>query len=260
MPSPESQIDQMTQKVQKMEQSDLVEGYAWFMANPEESNKEPWMGCFVDGRYNDSDLNDLGKIYVNMSSFDTKKFYDSGELIQAKDYVNATTDDRQVKVRPNTEQGNRLPLQIELPRLGSHPDYQINVPWEDEYKITVRIKTSANASLWFWADNKKITEVTLPNTNDKWQNFKFYVTLSKGKHTAWLYNGGASSIFINSWKFEATSDGIEGVKANGNNGITAYSLDGTKRGSGKGIQDMHLTKGIYVVSQPNGEQRKILVK
>ena len=27
------QIDQMTQKLQKLEQSDLVEGYAWFMAN-----------------------------------------------------------------------------------------------------------------------------------------------------------------------------------------------------------------------------------
>lgn len=253
------QIDQMTQKLQKLEQSDLIEGYAWFMANPETNNGKPWMGCFEDGKRNDSDLSGLGKIYVHMSSFDTEKFYVPGEQIQAKDYVNATTDDRQVKIRPNTENGSTLPLQVELPAT-AYSVYQINVPQADEYKITVRTKTFSTIDFGFYVDNKRTAMATLPNTFGQWRDVEFPATLKEGKHTIMLYNGDSSSALINSWKFESTTDGVKTVKTGKNDRITAYSLGGTKSGSGKSLQEMHLAKGIYVISQPDGKQRKTMIK
>lgn len=256
------QIDQMTQKLQKLEQSDLVEGYAWFMANPEDNSGKPWMGCFVDGKRNYSELNDLGKVYVNMSTFDTEKFYAPNELIKAKDYIDASTDERQVKIRPNTDPGNSLPLQVELPVFGSYSKYQINAPWDGEYKIKIRVKTTASTDFRFYMDEKAstITLITLPNTYGRWQDYEFYVTLTKGTHTPNLYNISSTPIVISSWMYVPTTDGIEHTKTNGNEEVSTYSLDGMKLGSGRSLQEMHLPKGIYVVSQPNGEKKKMVIR
>ena len=43
------QIDQMTQKVQYLELSDLVAGYAWFMGNPSKGENEAWPRQASDG-------------------------------------------------------------------------------------------------------------------------------------------------------------------------------------------------------------------
>ena len=254
------QIDQMTQKLQKLEQSDLVEGYAWFMANPESNDGKPWMGCFVDGRHNDSELNDLGKIYVNMSTFDTKKYYGPDEQIQAKDYVDASTDARQVKVRPNTDRSNSLPLQIELPSFDSFSEYQIDVPRTGQHEIRLRIKTSASVNLRFYVDEKEVVERTLPNTYGRWKTCEFTITLTEGKHSVILYNAGISPIFINYWMFGSNADGIEDIKTSDNAEISVYSLNGVKLGGGKSLQDMHLTKGVYIISQPDEEKKKIVIK
>lgn len=253
------QIDQMTQKLQKLEQSDLIEGYAWFMANPENNDGKPWMGCFVDGKRNDSELNDLGKVYVHLSSFDTEKYYVPGEPIQAKNYVNATTDARQVKVRPNTEPGSSLPLLIELPATG-YSVYQINVPMTAEYKITVHVNAPSGIDLGFYVDNKRTEMTTLPNTYGRWRNVEFSATLKEGKHNIMLYNGGASSVLVNSWKFESATDGIGAVETGRNDGLTAYSLNGMKIAGGKSLQKMRLTKGIYVISRSDGGKRKAVIK
>jgi hypothetical protein len=81
------QIDQMVQKLLKLELSDMVEGYAWFMANPTGGAASfPYMSIFKTNT-SSSDLSDLGKVYVYMSSFDKEKYYMTGESILAKDFI-----------------------------------------------------------------------------------------------------------------------------------------------------------------------------
>ena len=246
------------QKIQMMEQSDLVEGYAWFMANASGgASAFPYMSVFQTNTPG-SELSTLGKVYVHMSSFDKTKYYMPGERIQAKDYVDATRDDQKVKVRPNTESGSTLPLQIELVN-GAYPTYQIDAPEAGEYKITLHLKSAKKSAIWFYVDGKAAVKAQGVSTGSAWADYELKANMTAGKHTIFIYNAGTSSIFLNSWKFESTSTAISGVESDNNDNQTVYSINGVKLGKGN-IHDMNLAKGVYIVAQPTGERYKTLIK
>lgn len=196
--TPDSQMDQMTQKVQKHEQSDLVEGYAWFMANGN-ARVTPYFSIFKTN-WSDSELSDLGQVYVHMSSFDREKFYGPGDRIQVKDYVDATTDDVQVRLRPNTEEGSDLPLQVEF-RNGSSADYQITVPQDGTYRFALHCLSPSGAKLGISVDGKDLTEIAIAATGPQWQDCEGSIALTGGKHSVRLSNTGTSFFIANSWSF-----------------------------------------------------------
>lgn len=254
------QIDQMTQKVQKLEQSDLVEGYAWFMGNAGGGAKEyPYMSIFQTNSAS-SDLSTLGKVYVYMSSFDTSKFYAPGEQIAAKDYIDASTDDRQAKLRPNTESGSEVPLQVEM-QSGTWTKYQINVPTEGEYKLTMHIKSTADAPVWLYIDNEKIkpeNKYTVASTNGTWADREFTAMLPAGEHSVMLYNAGSDTFLFNSWSFTSIPNGIATTPAdNANGNFEVFDLSGIRVGEAKSLQELNLATGIYIIVTPSGERKKI---
>ena len=241
----DNQIDQMVQKVQKLEQSDMVAGYAWFMANTSQApTVYPYNSIFQSNTAS-SELSDLGKVYVYMSSFDKEKYYTTGETILAKDYINASMDGQVPRVRPNTESGSNIPLQVEWGS-GSWTAYQVNLPSDGEYTLTLHMKSSQANDFRIYngalgAANKKL-DTTLPSTNGAWQDVTTTVTLTAGQHTLLLYNMGTSSILLNQLCFDTTS-GIrdirgkkEDVKADG----VYYDLQGRR------VQNP--TNGIYIVN------------
>lgn len=239
----ENQIDQMTQKVQKMEQSDLVEGYAWFMANGKASEK-PYYSLF-DTNTASSELSDLGKVYVNMSSFDTEKYYAPNEPIQAKDYIDASTDNQQAKLRPNTESGSDMPLQVEMQR-NTQTKYLIDVPSEGEYKFTLHIKSSAKTKVILYLDGKNIATNELESTNNVWDDRTFEVTLHEGKHDIALSNSSASFL-INSFSFASTSSSIDNVKAEQDDSkAKIYNLVG--RRASKNQKEILIINGRKVIN------------
>lgn len=192
--TPESQIDQMTQKVQKMELSDLVEGYAWFMAN-DNAAVTPYYSIFRTN-WTDSELSALGQVYVHMSAFDKEHFYAPGSRIPAKDYVDATTDDKQVRLRPNTEEGSDVPLQVEFQK-GSAAAYQIEVPQDGTYKITLHCLAATETALGITADEWQTTRAVTVSTNGKWIDVEDNITLAAGRHTLRMANLGDASFLIN---------------------------------------------------------------
>lgn len=248
------QIDQMTQKVQMLELSDLVEGYAWFMANPSSGSAAyPYMGLFTRNAF-DAPLSDLGKIYVNMSTFDRTHFYTPGELIQAKDYVGATTDDRQIRVRPNTETASELPLQIEIPA-GGYPDYLIDVPADGVYRLTFHVNTSAATRLFIYVDNKKTAETNIPATAGAWADVEVEAKLSSGQHTLSTYNAGTAPLLANSLTFVDNSGVDEVVNDSATDTIQdIYTLDGIRTDR----QLDTLQPGIYLVRYASGKTTKII--
>lgn len=224
------QINQMTQKVQKLEQSDLVEGYAWFMANGK-SSEYPYNSLLKINSVN-SDLSDLGKIYVYMSSFDTEKYYAPNEQILAKDYIDATTDNQQAKLRPNTESGSEVPLQVEMQR-GTRTKYQIEVPSAGEYIFTVHIKSSAKTKINFYIDGKNSAAHELEQTNGTWNDRTFSITLPEGKHDIALHNT-STSFLINSFCFTSSPTGIGNVNtAPTDTNTDIYNLAGQRAGKAK---------------------------
>ena len=247
------QIDQMTQKVQYLETSDLVAGYAWFMGNPRGGeNDSPYMSLFKTNTPA-SELSTLGKVYVYMSSFDKEKFYVPSEQILAKDYIDASLDNQQVKVRPNTETDSDIPLQVEL-QSGTLVHYQVSVPKDGDYTLTLHMKSSADGAFRVYIDqtgtaNMKL-KTTLNSTNGLWADQTVTVPLKAGEHRILLWNGGAQSMFMNSLHFDADATGIGSLTPALSQGERAwYTLDGRKVVNGT------LPKGIYIY---NG--KKIIIK
>lgn len=254
------QIDQMTQKVQKLEQSDLVEGYAWFMGNAGGgASAYPYMSVFQTNTPA-SGLSDLGKVYVYMSQFDTSKFHAPGEVIQAKDYIDASTDNQQVKLRPNTEAGSTLPLQLEM-QSGTWTEYQIDVPETGEYSFSLHVRSSSETPVWLYLDGKKAETSSLASTGGVWADRTFTATLQAGGHSIMLYNAGGNPFFINSFSFSSAATGISMTQSGGNaGGIEVFGMNGVHIGKFKDLNGLNLAKGIYIIVTPAGERKKTLVK
>lgn len=240
------QIDQMTQKVQMLEQSDLVEGYAWFMGNAEGGAAAyPYMSIFQTNTAQ-SDLSELGTIYVNMSPFDESRFYEPGETIEAQDYLDATTDNQQVRLRRNTESGSTLPLQVEFPS-GAWAKYQICVPQEGEYRFTMRVKSGNDNSFWLYVDSKKTKTSAMASTGNQWTDRSLTAELPDGNHSIMVYNAGANPFVMNSFSFaSAASDGIEMVGAEETElPVGIYNLAGMRLDETSDFSE--LPDGIYII-------------
>ncbi|MBD5234765.1 MAG: hypothetical protein HDS65_11430 [Bacteroidales bacterium] len=247
------QIDQMTQKLQKLEQSDLVEGYAWFMANAGSGAAAyPYMSLFEKNTA-DSELSDLGKIYVYLSDFDTSRSYAPGETVQAKDYVEATTDDRQIKVRPNTEATSDLPLQIEIP-VGGYTDYVVNIPADGEYTFSFHIESAKLSAITLYVDSKKDNRIDIEAAKG-WHDATLTTSLKAGIHRIMPYNSGENSLLMNSFSFantdaafapEAAEATVEGV----------YNLCGVSLGN----PDLTtLSPGVYFLKYSDGNTSKLKI-
>jgi len=252
------QLDQMTQKVQKLEQSDLVEGYAWFMGNSGDGyDAFPYMSVFQSNTAN-SDLSDLGKVYVHMSSFDTEKYYTPGETVKAKDYVDATTDDQQIKLRPNSESGSDVPLQVEFPASG-WTEYQIDVPADGEYEFTFHVKSTSavNMTLYLKAGTKftKLNSAALASTSGSWADRSMLATLTAGKHNIAVYPSAA--ITMNTFRFgDKSATGITDLATDENTAVEIYDLRGIRLGS----STSSLSPGLYIFKNAAGNTTLRLVK
>lgn len=251
------QLDQMTQKVQKLEQSELVEGYAWFMANDANGAAlYPYMSL-LQRNSADSPLSTLGTVYVHMSDFDTDRHYTPGEPIAAKDYVNATTDERCIKLRPNTDAGTDTPLQLEIPAAG-YAEYLIDVPADGEYAFTFHVRADATGSLLLYIDNKKNATATISATGGAWADIALTATLNAGKHRIMPYNAGQTSVLMNALSFapagEAGTITVADIKDAEISDI--HDLGGHSPGTNELTS---LTTGIYIVRLADGTSAKIKI-
>ena len=190
------QIDQMTQKVQKLEQSELVEGYAWFMANPSGGAAAyPYMSI-LQSNSSSSPLSELGTVYVNMSAFDADKYYGEGEVVLAKDYVDASTDNQQVRLRSNSDIFSDAPLQVELP-YGGWASYQVSVGSEATYPMEIRMRSEADNNVFVYVDGKVVVRTTIEDTNGEWADRSLMIPMTGGKHKLMFFNASKNSVFLN---------------------------------------------------------------
>lgn len=255
----DNQIDQMTQRIQKMEQSDMVEGYAWFMANANAS-EYPYMSVFETNNAN-SDLSTLGKVFVNMSGFDLSKYYTPGEIVDAKDYVDATTDEQIVRLRPNTEPGSDHPLQIQLtaanPGKGEYSaaTYRIDVPSSGIYTFTLHAKGDAAMLRIEAPGNDNSAELTIAGQSDVWADYTANITLPAGKNDIKITNLSTNPVLLNSWKFDAGTWIATTTTPGGS--YTVYNLQGVKLATFPCESSINLEKGIYILVSPDGSSRKI---
>ena len=205
----DSQIDQMTQKVQLLERSDLVAGYAWFLGNAEGGAAAyPYNSVFQQNS-TDSELSTLGKVYVAMSSFDAEKYYALGETILAKDYINAGTGNAAPRIRPNTEPYSDIPLQVEW-NGGAWVAYQVDIPSHADYHLTLHIQSAQAAGFRIYRNatggaNKLADTTPLPATSGEWADVTIPITLPAGRYALLLYNVSTSTVLLNSLSLQTTT-------------------------------------------------------
>lgn len=255
----DNQIDQMTQRIQKMEQSDLVEGYAWFMANMGGgSAQNPYNSVFVSNRA-DSELSTLGKVFVGMSGFDTSKYYAPGESVMAKDYVDATTDDQIVRVRPDSEGAGRAPLQIELTQTSSAATYQIEVAQAGDYTFTLHAKTAGSTLRLSVGDTSR--ELAVAGSGDGWADYSVELPLTAGKASLVVSNASDTPVFLNSLRFvdSASFGGIADVESSSDNVYSVYDLRGAYVGRFHSLSDANIGSGIYIAVSSGGTVSKYVV-
>lgn len=259
----DTQIDQMTQRIQKLELSDLVEGYAWFMANSEAA-QYPYMSVFQTNDAN-SDLSTLGKVYVHMSSFDRDKYYKPGETIPAVEYVDATTDEQMVRLRPNTEAGSPLPLLAILtagvPESSrySSASYLIDVPRRGTYTFTLHARTTGAKVGISTSNTAGETELLLVGHPASWADYSVDITLPPGKSTVRITNLSPDPVSINSWRFGKDSGIDEIAPETTDSTYTVYTLQGIPVGTNETLSTLKPSAGAYLIVGADGKSQKVLI-
>lgn len=220
---PDSQIDQMTQKIQKLEQSDLVEGYAWFMANANGGFASyPYMSLFSTNSVT-ATLSDIGMVYVNMSDFDTDHYHAACTAFAASAYIDASTDSRQVKLRPNSDTSSEMPIQIQLPAQG-YATYQIDVPAEGEYQLKLRVKAENGTTITPYIENRASESLSIA-AGSIWTEVSTPITLTAGHHTLKLTNN-SKPLLVNKLKLNAGEGGVADIIQDTKRLIQVYNLNG----------------------------------
>lgn len=191
----------------------MVEGYAWFMANGRDNvNTSPFFRVFSN--LTNTRLSDLGMVYVYMSDFDKSRYYAVGDTIAAKDYVDASTDEQAVRLRPTSDAEAVAPIDIAaLPKNG-FATYQIEVAADGTYHLQLRANTlesAANVQLRTKVDGRVVGGIcTLKPTAGEWQTLDYPITLKAGQHTLELSNYASNDLRLNWLRiYDETMVGIE---------------------------------------------------
>lgn len=191
--SPDAQIGSMMQSVEWLEKTPWIFRYAWFKAIGDSSaSKGPNYGLLVSGKAeNERELTEQGKVYLNLSTFDPEVFHPINTYVSSADYIAQTN----CLLGSSNDANNPLPIEITRFNAGASVDYQFDVPQAGEYSVLLSVggfgePTRFDPSIGIYsvaaddADGKELASmknVTLPNSNEIYQNLGFTVTLPAGK-------------------------------------------------------------------------------
>ena len=188
----EKQLAFMSDALNLLESDSAVGGYSWYMTRAEGN----WAAISL---LNDDPkkpaLTDLGKLYVNFSSFDKNCRYVPGEPIPAAHYAannlsGTTTGWSEVfKVRPCTDAFGNLMVVCDTPQ--AWMEYQVEVSSDGTYALAARY-SGDGAKLSLSIDGGEAQTVELPASSEWGCKWIEGLKLSKGQHTLRLSHQSGS--------------------------------------------------------------------
>lgn len=200
------QAEKLSQKIEAMDQSEWVAGYAWFKADGEVNNR-PWNSFF-----NGNQLTLCGLIYQHLSGHDKGKYYEPEVGIPAVSYISSSNYN--TTVGSKAEDGARyntplkfgfstdpssyqeVPLFIENFGRNSFVNYQINVLEDGDYDVTIRYLSNGDQTI-----SVNNTSFSFESTNEYWCNYYVTVPLKAGKQTLNIKSSGSASKVQLAWVF-----------------------------------------------------------
>lgn len=258
--SAQTQMDYMTETLQWLEQEDMVYRYAWFMARTGNSNWGAGINL-LQSFPNQGNLTDVGKVFVNMSSFDEDFYFTTEQEIPAAHYIDASgvklqvsTDDIESSaVLDVTDFADYMNLEF--------VEYNIDVPAAGDYNIVMRMAANSGTKMTVYSDENVIKEqfdVTNTGGKGKWATETLIVNLPAGKQRL-RFEASGRMMQMHTLKV-CDAAGINGVdlaptfvvkgnsiEADGN--IEVYGINGVKVGC------ENLCPGVYIVRTANGTSK-----
>lgn len=197
----------MTQKIEAMDQDDNIAAYAWFMADGN-SDKEPWNALFENEK-----LTRLGNIYSYLSDHNTEKYYKPGCFIPAIQYVTSSNYNGNAAKKYDTyllfanntdsEFSKVIPVEVRNMTEGRFMDYQIDVPEDGRYKVTLRYRADDAITIKLSTDNGATKSRGLSTTYSEWRDQEISIQLKAGKQTLTIAaSGTANDVRLCCWMFE----------------------------------------------------------
>lgn len=184
------QMRYMCDVLNYMEANPNVVRYAWFIPRTSGSvDSYPYMQLLT--KTQPYTLTNLGKVFVNMSSFDKTTYYGKGTVIPAAHYtaLNSTANATQentwspsVYLRPTTDKSGAIEVYDFLK--DRWMEYQIDVPSDGSYKLKFRHASYSDATIAITIDGQANKTWNLAKTGEDniWKTSDTDITLSKGKH------------------------------------------------------------------------------
>ena len=193
------QKNAMVRKVEQLELNPMVVKYAWFIPRTTNEIGFPYMQLLRNVNNDPSYeivgpgvLTELGKIYVNMSSFDSTHYFGLNEKIPAKDYMQSFY----VQLESTTDSESTIPIQIAGFEGGIYTDYFVDIPFAGQYQLSLRIANKAvvNPKFTISSNGIELTTQEVASTGgvDTWQVRTFPLTLAAGKQTIRISSNGLS--------------------------------------------------------------------
>lgn len=184
----QSQMRFMCDALNYLEGDNMVGGYSWF----KERGGTTWSAISLLGiNASNPQLTDLGKVYVNFSSFDKSVYYAIGEAIPAEHYTNnsltatANTDQWETapRVKPTTDVTGILEL-CDFYAVGNWVEYQIDVAQSGDYEMLLRYASNFDSQFTLSIDGEE-TPISLEKTGSEttWRTASTPVHIEGGKHT-----------------------------------------------------------------------------
>lgn len=184
--SVETQMDYLCGVLNYLEQSPLVERYAWFI--PRQSKKvdtPPYMQLLTHD--DPADLTPLGQMYCYFSPMDTTVWLRANRPIYASEYVRVANN--LMTLRPSTDsvivnQVNQKGLMISNFSQGQQVTYQIYVP-ANTTQLTMRYAGYSNSICEVLVDGESQGYINLPREGNPldWKEATTNIGLAYGKHT-----------------------------------------------------------------------------
>ncbi|MDR2432508.1 MAG: DUF5010 C-terminal domain-containing protein [Puniceicoccales bacterium] len=215
--SVEDQREFMCSMLNYLESDPLIERYAWFkydggMAVVEKSNSKLRPSGNRKG-----ELTDLGKIYINFSSFDKNLYYVPEQIIPAEHYNNcnaseiAGTDNSvrgpQVKVSSDasgTSDASGI-LEVSDLYISQWMEYQITPETAGNHQLIFRYASEYGSRMKISSNGNEISEIELPKTgnNTTWTTKTITISLGAEKQTIRI-QPSEGMFSLNWWQYKKT--------------------------------------------------------
>ncbi len=179
--SAEAQIAYMSESVSYLEESDLVERYAWFIPR---HNGYPYMALLEDER-----LTDAGYVYVGASSADKGAFALPSQIWPAAHYQSSNVSESvdlgaEFKSAPHLRkaQDANAVTDLEVTNFSTGKWLQYGVDATTEISsLTLRVNTKVSSDVAISVDGVEAQSIQL-STSGQWQDVTLPIDVPRGTH------------------------------------------------------------------------------